>query len=252
VSALIVTYHGVGGGGGALAVDPKLFAEHLDVLLDEGATFLTVTGLVTRLRAGDLPARAVAITFDDGLDSVREEAAPMLASRGLPATVYCVAGRLGGDSDWPSARSEAPKLRLMSAAELTALARQGFEVGSHGMQHAPLVTGTEASLREEIVDSRLVLEQALDLPVTSFAYPYGAGPSAEARTLVEAAYETACTTAVGEVTPETNVHALPRVDAHYLRRPDLMRRAVNGSLGAYLRARALGAGARRKLIKDYA
>jgi peptidoglycan/xylan/chitin deacetylase (PgdA/CDA1 family) len=252
VSALIVTYHGVGGGGGPLVVEPDLFGAHLDALLDEGATFLTVTGLVARLRAGDLPERAVAITFDDGLESVRGEAAPLLAARGLPATVYCVAGRLGGDNGWPSARSEAPKLRLLNAAELRTLAREGFEIGSHGMQHSPLVAGMEASLREEIVDSRLVLEQALDLPVTSFAYPYGAGPNAEARALVETTYETACTTAIGEVAAETDVHALPRVDAHYLRRPDLMRRAVNGSLGAYLRARALGAGARRKLIKDYA
>lgn len=252
MSTIVLTYHEISSAPGALAIDPELFAAHLDGLLEAGATFLTVTELATHLRAGTLPDPAVAITFDDGACSVAEEAAPLLAERGLPATAFVVAGRLGGESDWPSARREAPRLRLMDAPALAELAAHGFEIGSHGMDHTPLVEHYDTLLRQEVVDSRLVLEQAVGVPVSSFAYPYGAGPSAAARRLVASTYEAACTTVLAEVRAGCDVHALPRVDAHYLRRPALLRRAVRGSLDPYLRVREFGAGARRRLVKDYA
>ncbi len=252
MSVLVLTYHGVGAGDGPLVVSPELFAGHLDDLVALGATFLTVTELATRLPAGTLPNRAVAITFDDGLASVGENAAPLLAKRGLPATVFCVAGRLGGESDWPSARPGAPALPLLDAAELAGLAGQGFEIGSHGLHHTPLIEASEALLADEVVESRRRLEEEVGVPVSSFAYPYGAGPSRAARALVCATYAAACTTVLGDVGRDSDVHALPRVDAHYLRRPALLRRAAAGTLGPYLRARSLGAGARRRLVKDYA
>lgn len=250
---LVLTYHAVAAGRSRspLSVEPALFAEHLDCLAGT-ATFLTVSELGVRLTAGTLPDRAVAITFDDGLRSVATDAAPLLVERGLPATVFCVSGRLGSDSSWPSAPAGAPSAPLLSAAELAELADAGFEIGSHGMHHAPLVGGSEWLLRKEIADSRLVLEQAVGVQVTSFAYPYGAGPSPTAARLVASTYAAACTTVLAEVRPGSDVHALPRVDAHYLRRPALLRRAVRGSLDNYLRVRALGAGARRRLVKDYA
>ena len=252
MSVLVLTYHGLGRAGGPLAIEPELFAAQLDCLAEQGAQFVTVSELAAAIRAGELPDRAVAVTFDDGMTSVAEEAAPVLAERGLSATVFCVAGRLGGTSDWPSARPGTPRFPLMGARELAELAAGGFEIGSHGMVHEPLVGDSEPLLRREIVDSRLVLEQAIGVAVHSFAYPYGAGPSPAARRAVAATYRAACTTALAIVTRGADAHALPRVDAHYLRSPQLLRRAISGSLGSYLRARALGAGARRRLVKDYA
>ena len=50
---------------------------------------------------------------------------------------------------------------------------------------------------------------------------------------------------------DSDVFALPRVDVHYLRRPELLGRAVGGGLRPYLRARSLGARARRLVKSDY-
>jgi peptidoglycan/xylan/chitin deacetylase (PgdA/CDA1 family) len=252
VSGLVLTYHAVGPDGGALAVDADLFRAHVDELREAEAAFLTVSELAAGLRRGTLPDRAVAITFDDGLSSVAEAAAPVLAEYELCATVFCVAGRLGGDSSWPSARADATPLPLMNAQDLAELAAAGFEIGSHGMDHAPLVTGSDALLGREIAESQLVLEQAVGVTVRSFAYPYGAEPSEAARRLVERTYDAACTTSLGRISRGADPLRLPRVDAHYVRRPALLRRALTGTLDPYLRARAIGAGARRRLVKDYA
>ena len=87
---------------------------------------------------GRVPARAVAITFDDGCASVARTAAPLLAERGLTATVFCVAGHLGGRNDWPTQHDRMPSLALAGADELVELHRAGVEIGAHGVAHAPL------------------------------------------------------------------------------------------------------------------
>jgi len=88
VSVLVLTYHAIGRDRGPLAIEPELFAAQLDCLADAGAQFLTVSEIAAALRSGDLPGRGVAVTFDDGMTSVAENAAPLLAERGLTSTVF--------------------------------------------------------------------------------------------------------------------------------------------------------------------
>jgi hypothetical protein len=70
--------------------------------------------------------------------------------------------------------------------------------------------------------------------------------------LVEETYSSASTARLDAVDAGTDPFALPRVDAHYVRRPDILRRVLAGELGAYLWARRVGARARRAVVKDYA
>jgi peptidoglycan/xylan/chitin deacetylase (PgdA/CDA1 family) len=251
MTALVLTYHAVEAGPPPLFVEPPLFREHLDCITASGARVLTVSELADALRGGSLPARAVALTFDDGFASVWDNAAPLLLERGLRATVFCVAGRLGADNGWPSQAVRAPMRALADAAALTDLARAGFEIGSHGWDHAPLHAADAPLAEREVHASRQELELAVGAPVTSFAYPYGALPSPAALEAVTQTYSAACTAALGVVRSVSDPFRLPRVDAHYVRRPELLRRILRGELGGYLWARNVGARARRTLRKDY-
>lgn len=249
--ALVLTYHGVGPAEGPLFVDPSLFASHLDCIVESGARVLTVSELAHALRHGTLAGRNVAITFDDGMESVTRLAAPLLAERELRATVFCVAGHVGGESNWPSARSGAPCVALSGAEALAGLVAEGWEIGCHGMTHAPLGTADAECLRREIVDAKHVLEALTGADVTSFAYPYGERPTPTAARLVSSSYEAACATALGVADQASEPYALPRVDSHYVRRPALLRAALSGELSGYLRLRRLGASARRTLRGDF-
>ena len=251
MDALVLTYHAVDDGDGPLHVDPTTFAAHLDCIAESRAAVLTVAELARCLRHGDTTALRVAITFDDGLASVARIAAPMLAERGLRATVFCVAGHVGGASDWPSALPGSPRLELAAAAELAGLAAEGWEIGGHGMTHMPLRTEDPTVLDRELTRSKAVLENIAGTPVRSFAYPYGAAPSAPAAELVAATYDAACTTAVGLVGPGSDPFELPRIEAHYVRRADLLRAALNGSLTRYLAVRGTASRLRRLVRADY-
>ena len=106
--ALVVTYHAIDDGPAPLSIDSLRFAAQLDALARCGARTLTMSGLLAGIRSRSLPPRAVILTFDDGLETVVTHAAPLLAERGMTATVFCVAARLGGDNRWPT-RLRAPR-----------------------------------------------------------------------------------------------------------------------------------------------
>lgn len=250
--ALILVYHGIESGPPPLFLEPALFRRHVECLVEAGATALTVGEVARRLRTGDpLPDRAVAITFDDAFSSVVDRAAPVLLEHGLPATVFAVAGYLGRTNDWPSQPLGVPRRPLARGADLAELARAGFEIGSHGIEHTQLTAAGAAVARRELVDSRGVLEDAVGVPVTGFAYPYGARPSGAALAAARSTYVYACSVAFERADHGDDLFALPRVDAHYLLRPWILRRALFGSLGPYLRVRKTGAKVRRVFARDH-
>jgi peptidoglycan/xylan/chitin deacetylase (PgdA/CDA1 family) len=249
--ALIVTYHAVEPGPAPLCVDPGRFRAHLSCLAEVGATVLTVAELADRFRQDDLPERAVALTFDDGFASVARVAAPLMAEHGFRGTVFAIAGLLGGQSDWDTQPARAPRRPLATAAELSQLAADGFEIGSHTMSHRPLSEVPAQELGHELVESRSVLEEAVGVPVSSIAYPYGVSPPPHALAAVGRTYSAACTGVLARVSEGTDPLGLPRVDAHYLRRPSLFRAAVSGTGAGYLRLRRAGARARRVLVSDH-
>jgi peptidoglycan/xylan/chitin deacetylase (PgdA/CDA1 family) len=173
--------------------------------------------------AGDLPERWVALTFDDGYASVVHNAAPVLVEAGMPAAVFCLAGRLGADNRWPGQPDDVPTRPLASAEDLAGLAAQGWTIGSHGMDHARL--DRPEALEREVVESRALLQDATGAAVEWFAYPYG---TVSGRDLVASTYRGAVAMGNRLADAESPAHALPRVDAHYLRRPALLARALRG------------------------
>src|SRR5688500_13416292 len=75
-------------------LDVNMPPEHFAALLDNLQAGYRVISL-EELESGDVPERAAVITFDDGYRSVLEHAGPLLAERGLPATVYLITEAVG-------------------------------------------------------------------------------------------------------------------------------------------------------------
>jgi peptidoglycan/xylan/chitin deacetylase (PgdA/CDA1 family) len=182
----LVGWHRIGAGSG-LSTSYDDFRRHLDTLEEWGARVLSLDDAVDRLAVGDLPRRAVTLTFDDGYASVLDVAWPELHRRGLPATLFAVSGYLDGRGRFPWDRAaSSADARLADAAALRDAADAGLDIGSHTVTHRWLPGLDPADVERELKQSRHDLEDELGRPVASFAYPMG-GWNARVRQLVDAA-----------------------------------------------------------------
>ncbi|MCL6545041.1 MAG: polysaccharide deacetylase family protein [Bryobacteraceae bacterium] len=226
----ILTYHSIDNHGSVLSVSPETFRRQLEWLAASGIPVAPLSQI--REQRG-----AVALTFDDGYRNFAETAWPLLRRYGFPATVFVVAGKVGGRNDWPALGRHVPALDLMEWDELQRVVREGAAVGSHDLTHAPnLALLEEAPLRERLSSSRAILEDRLGVPVRSFAYPYGK-VNARLRRAVADCYETGCTTELDFVTPGADSWLLPRIDAYYVRNLFWFQRLVRPSGSVYIRFR---------------
>jgi peptidoglycan/xylan/chitin deacetylase (PgdA/CDA1 family) len=104
----------------------------------------------------------VSITFDDGWTNQYTNAFPLLKQYGLPATFYIISGELTDQPDY------------MSATQVKNLQVAGNEIGSHTITHPDLTTVSATQLQNEMKNSQATLQSVVGVPITNFAYPYGA------------------------------------------------------------------------------
>lgn len=82
-----------------LAVSPHRFEEQVAALVAH-RTVLPLAELARQAGAGELPADALAITFDDGYVDNLEVALPVLQRHAAPATVFVSTGYVGSDREY--------------------------------------------------------------------------------------------------------------------------------------------------------
>lgn len=127
-----------------------------------------------RCEAGSAERRHVAVTFDDGLESVVDNALPELRQRMIPATIFIVVRSLGKSPIWmPSEANTLSDDPVMSAEQLRELPSDLVTIGSHTLTHPHLGKLDPVDARREICDSRAQLRQILGKEVSLFSFPYG-------------------------------------------------------------------------------
>jgi len=116
-------------------------------------------------------APTVTISFDDGYTQIYDNARPVLNSYGYDATLFAITGLS------QIVIPDHPAMPLMSVAQMQALKADGWEIGSHSVNHIGLVGLTQAQLEAELQNSRDWIVNNGMGPVYSFAYPFGAADS---------------------------------------------------------------------------
>jgi peptidoglycan/xylan/chitin deacetylase (PgdA/CDA1 family) len=116
----------------------------------------------------------VAVTFDDGFQSVLDNALPVLLERNIPATIFVTTGYLGKKPGWicNPLHNNVNEV-MMQEDQIRGLPDDLITFGSHCVSHPKLAEiGQEAAMRE-LVDSKRTLEEISNRPVTMFSFPYG-------------------------------------------------------------------------------
>lgn len=286
----------------SLCVTPETFESHLQVIKRHMQP-MSLTELAIAQQSGNVPERAVAITFDDGYANNLYQAKPLLTKYAIPATVFVSTGYtergrefwwdelerlllqpgdlpptltliLNGQSQcwdtgtaayyseaeyradhnkscWeakPSSRlhfyrqiwaalqpvDECQRLtaldtildwtgadnlqrethRPMSCEELLQLEAGGaIAIGAHTVNHPILSKCDIDDQQQEIIASKVSLEQILNHSVDTFAYPFGAYCSETVTLLEQAGFLCACTTVEETLWQANNRYEIPRFDA---------------------------------------
>jgi peptidoglycan/xylan/chitin deacetylase (PgdA/CDA1 family) len=151
-----------------VTVSPPRFEQQMRWLARRGLRGTSVRDLLAA-RAAGAGKGLVGLTIDDGYADFAQHALPVLQRFGFGATVFVIAGRLGGDNAWDPG---GPRKRLMDARQVRDVAQAGIQIGSHGLRHVRLPAAQDV-LAEEVGGSRRILREITGEPVGGFCYPYG-------------------------------------------------------------------------------
>ena len=196
---LVLNYHQVNNNFNPLAVPVNSFADQMNYLVDSGYVSITPEELAGGL-AGEisLPEKPVLITFDDGYIDNYTNAFPILKALGLRATVFVIAASVD-------------KPQYMTWDNLKEMEKNGITIQSHTLTHAKLEELPDDEIRNELLNSKLMLEENLGHPIEFLAYPTGTYNLHIAGIARDAGYKGAFTVKYGNVDLGSNMYALERV-----------------------------------------
>jgi peptidoglycan/xylan/chitin deacetylase (PgdA/CDA1 family) len=192
------------------AVRPATFEAQMRYLSEQGFTTLTISDLIEAMSGRvAMPRKPVVVTFDDGFADFYEAALPVLQQYGQTATLYVVSGAVGKTSTWLDSIGGGAR-PMVSWSNLIEIQKCGIEIGAHTVTHAALDLLPTAAVKDEIANSKRMLEDGLGRPVVSFAYPFGY-QNATVRDVVKAeGYSSACAVQYRMCVPHDDPFALPR------------------------------------------
>ena len=194
---------------------PRRFLRQMSWLKKQGFVFYTASELIQHFQQrGAFPSKGIALTFDDGWKDNYTNAFPILKQLGIKATIFIIPSSIGQVFAGDAADGEQPHEHL-SQNEIVEMAQQGIEFGSHTMNHRLLNQLAEPEVKSEVENAKREIENLLQKPCLTFAYPAGFFSESAQRVVEQAGHIAAFTTVYG---PND------RVDLFALNRTEVLRR----------------------------
>lgn len=147
-----------------LSINRGTFKKQMDYLLKHNYKVVPLHRVINMMKEGkDIPHDWIVLTFDDGYSDFYKVAYPIIKDHKFNVTVFVIVNAIGKDSNY------------LSYYELNKLQEDGLiDIGSHSLTHRPLILLSSQGARQEILNSKLILEKELERPVVTFSYPFGA------------------------------------------------------------------------------
>lgn len=226
----VLVYHKVEVGWelGVNIVSPRAFRAQMEWLASEGYAGITLRDAVRAACRGEAFGRVVVLTFDDGYAGIARHAVPVLQGLGFRATVFVPSGYVGRVNTWDTALL-GRRYRHLDCGELRALARAGFEIGSHSATHPDLRRIDAARLADETAGSRSALESMTASDVTSFSYPFGRCDARVRDAVRRAGYAVACGDGSGRIGGRIDAFLIPRSGVRAVDGVGALARKIAGS-----------------------
>ncbi|MEE8367237.1 MAG: polysaccharide deacetylase family protein [Thermoanaerobaculia bacterium] len=196
------------------------FAAVVTALARQGYKGVTLSHLLEPAKE-ETSAKPVGITFDDGYESVFQEAFPILERLGWKATLFLVTDFCGATNQWPSQPRGIPSAPLLDWKAVETLAAAGWEIAPHTRTHPPLSQVRFEVAEEEILFSRRVVDERTGQKAEVFSYPYG-DVSHAIKKMVAQHFRAAVGTRLGIADTESDIYNLERIDSYYVSGKDVL------------------------------
>jgi peptidoglycan/xylan/chitin deacetylase (PgdA/CDA1 family) len=194
---------------------PKRFAKQMKYLKSHGYSFFTALELIEYyLERRQFPPRGLTITFDDGCLDNYTNAFPVLRELEIKATMFIVPSCVGETNSKALAEGEPPRPHV-SREQILEMSRFGIEFGSHSMNHRLFHQIPKSDVQYEVESAKGFIEDLLQKPCKTFAYPAGYYTSEAERIIESAGHICAFSTTYG---PKD------RIDLYAVNRAEIFRR----------------------------
>jgi len=229
-------------------VPPGRFERQVKALSDFGQ-IVPLMELPEKLRSDETPSRPwICLTFDDGFANFYRHAVPILTRYQAPATLFVPTAAVESSEPMPFDRWALENQSRVSQDTWRAITWQELErcldtdlvsIGSHSHQHLNGSRCQAQQYAEEAQQSRDILAARLGTEsARSYAYPYGSRRLGQVTdsyvdAVRDAGYEMALTTDLGLADADSGWLTLPRIEAHPLDGPSVVRAKASGSLSPY-------------------
>lgn len=212
--APILMYHSVhpdSNPNNRLEISVASFERQMQFLKKHNYNVVTVEELSGLIRERKrIPPRTVAITFDDGYKDNYTYAFPVLKKYKIPATMFVIINEIGR-----------PQADRLSWDQIKTMLDSGLVTfGSHAIGPEPLTniyssravkSEISSYFKNQIFNSKKILEEKLGREITVFSYPEGRFNGAIRKLVIEAGYKAAVATNPGKKFPDDDIFALKRL-----------------------------------------
>lgn len=153
----------------ATRIPPRVFSSQIEYSLSLGFLFQTISDYLENRQEH---TKRIAITFDDGYESVYEYAFPILKKFQCPATLFVNPAHIGQYNTW-DVNLWGKRTKHLGWSQLEHLSNAGWEIGSHSFAHSDLTKIDEATLYNELELSKKILLNRLGRCSSIISYPFG-------------------------------------------------------------------------------
>ncbi len=194
-----------------LTVEPERFTEQIKYLSGH-YRIISLDNAITELKSGVIKKRTVIVTFDDGYLDNLIYAAPILKKYNVPATIFITSQFCDQVKQHPRYKDEKGRLHLTWDEVKELHAMPNITIGSHTLSHPYLSLLDSTKSKDEITESKKIIEEKIVYPVKYFCYPSGDFGVREMNFVKEAGYQAAVTVAPGKNRPGIDYLLLKRVE----------------------------------------
>ena len=183
----ILTYHSIMDGD-EQSVSVKSFNEQMFLMKKMGYQTIKFNEL-----DNDNNKKKFIITFDDGYENIFLNALPILKQLNFTAICFFVINKIGHYNEWDVDKLNYKAMKLMNFEQINVWLLNGFDVGSHTMDHINLKKLNYEEKIKQIIEPKKIFYDKFKIKINSFSYPFGSY-DAESKNIVKENYNFAVST----------------------------------------------------------